>query len=252
MQLFLITIFGLILRLFKIVKPEGLWNDEYVSWMTAAVPFGSGFWEAVTKQCHMPLYYLYLKPFTGCSDIILRLTSVLPSLIAIPVMYLVGKEYSKKAGLFCAGITSALPFLIFYAQEVRFYSLVFLLSSLALLFAIRAVKSNNNKHLLLYGIFSLLLIFTHHLGMIYVFFVSIYICYKKGINLRNFAIALSAISVIILPFGLYILRQIPSSQWWGSFSYTNIMFLFSDFFSPILTNHINAPKFFYYEDYLDC
>ena len=248
MQLFLITIFGLILRLFKIIKPEGLWNDEYVSWMTASVPFGNGFWEAVAKQCHMPLYYLYLKPFVNCSDIILRLTSVIPSLLAIPVMYLVGKEYSKRTGLFCAGVTATLPFLIFYAQEVRFYSLVFLLSSLVLLFAIGTIKSNNYKNLLFYGIFSILLVFTHHLGLIYLFFISLYIYYKKGIKLKEFTIALAIILLIILPFGFRIISQIPSSQWWGSFSHTNIMFLFSDFFSPILTNHINAPKIFYYNE----
>ena len=40
--------------------------------------------------------------------------------------------------------------------------------------------------------------------------------------------------------------MLPSSQWWGHFSYTNILFLFSDYLSPILTNNINAPKVFFY------
>ena len=97
--MYFITLIGLILRLTFLNKPEGLWNDEYVSWMVASTPFGEGFWNAVLKQCHMPFYYLYLKPFTGCSDLVLRLTSVIPSVIAIPVMYLVGKEYSKKTGI---------------------------------------------------------------------------------------------------------------------------------------------------------
>ena len=72
-----IILFGFILRLINIDKPEGLWNDEYVSWFVASTPFCKGFWQEVLKQCHMPLYYLYLKPFSSGNDLILRLTSVI-------------------------------------------------------------------------------------------------------------------------------------------------------------------------------
>ena len=248
LQIILITILGLILRLINIFKIEGLWNDEYVSWMTASVPFGDGFWTAVIKQCHMPFYYLYLKPFVHCSDLVLRLTSVVPSILAIPVMYLIGKEYSKKTGYFCAVITAILPFLVYYAQEVRFYSLVFLFASLSLLFTIKTIKAHDDKkNIILFGIFAILLILTHHLSIIYLLFISIYICYKRGINLKYFLITIFLTAICIIPIGISILKQLPSSQWWGNFSYTNLMFMFSDFFSPVLTNNINAPKVFYYD-----
>ena len=125
--MFFIILLGIFLRLSYIIKPEGLWNDEYVSWMVASTPFNENFWHAVLKQCHMPLYYLYLKPFAGLSDLILRLTSVFPSVLAIPIMYLIGKEYSKKTGILAASITSVLSFLVYYSQELRFYSLLLLL-----------------------------------------------------------------------------------------------------------------------------
>ena len=133
---------GLLLRLSFINKPEGLWNDEYVSWYVANTPFADGFWHELFKQCHMPLYYLYLKPFAQYSDVILRLTSVVPSLLAVVVMYYVGKEYSRKVGLVVALVTSCLSFLVYYSQEVRFYSIVFLLSGLLLLFTIKILKSS--------------------------------------------------------------------------------------------------------------
>ena len=107
-MLFFITLLGFFLRISFLNKPEGLWNDEYVSWFISSVPFSEGFWSEVLKQCHMPLYYLFLKPFTGCSDLILRLTSVLVGVLAIPVMYLVGKEFSKKCGIISALITTAM------------------------------------------------------------------------------------------------------------------------------------------------
>lgn len=248
-----IVLIGIILRLIYIDKPEGLWNDEYVSWMVAATPFNDGFWQAVIKQCHMPLYYLYLKPFAQCSDIILRLTSVIPGIIAIPVMYLVGKEYSKKTGYFAAVITSVLSFAIYYSQEVRFYSLLFLLSALLLLFTIRVNKNPSKKNFLLFNIFSILIIFTHVLGCIFVFFNYIYFFYKQKrinnlskIKIIGYSVAFSIIGLILLFSGSNILSQLPNSQWWSSFSYTNILFLFSDFFSPILTNNISSASVFLY------
>ena len=113
-MIFFIALFGLLLRLSFINKPEGLWNDEYVSWYVANTPFQEGFWQEVLKQCHMPLYYLFLKPFASCSDIVLRLTSVVVGVLAIFAMYFAGKEFSKKVGLYSATITSILSFLIYY------------------------------------------------------------------------------------------------------------------------------------------
>lgn len=244
MYIFLISILGFILRLINIDKPEGLWNDEYVSWLVASTPFGDGFWSEVLKQCHMPLYYIYLKPFSGFSDIVLRLTSVVPSVIAISVMYLAGKEFSKKTGYLCAAITAVLPFLIYYSQEVRFYSLLFLFSALSLLFTLKLAKGK--QAWFGYGISSVLILLTHVLGGIYVFLTFIYVLYKrKNLSLKYILGGLIA-GICILPLGLHILKMLPSSQWWGIFSYTNILFLFSDFFSPILTNHINAPSVFFY------
>ena len=109
MNIFLVILLGFVLRITYIIKPEGLWNDEYVSWMVAATPFNQGFWHEILKQCHMPLYYLYLKPFSLCNDLVLRLTSVFPSVLAIWVMYLTGREYSEKCGKYTALITAVLP-----------------------------------------------------------------------------------------------------------------------------------------------
>lgn len=243
MFIIFITIFGFLLRLTNIIKPEGLWNDEYVSWYTAQTPFNDGFWQAVLKQCHMPLYYLYLKPFSGGSDLILRLTSVIPSVAAIPIMYLVGKEFSKKTGYFAATITAVLSFLIYYAQEVRFYALLFLFTALSLLFLVRLVK--RGRGLAGYIISSLLILFTHVLGGIYVFFTFCYLLYKKRISKKIIAIVV-CVPIFLIPLGINILRMLPSSQWWGIFSYTNILFLFTDFLSPILTNNINVPPVFFY------
>lgn len=244
--LIFIIILGFVLRLINIDKPEGLWNDEYVSWFVAATPFRDGFWTEVLMQCHMPLYYLYLKPFCACSDLILRLTSVLPSVLAIPVMYFTGCEVSKRNGLIAAALTSVLSFLIYYSQEVRFYSLLFLFSALLLLFTLKLLKESNRFNITGYLLSGTLLVLTHVLGFIYLFFNTVYLVYKKKHFSAKIILPALILGIIILFFGLNILKMAPSSQWWGNFSYTNILFLFSDFLSPILTNNINAPSVFFY------
>ncbi len=234
------------MRLINIDKPEGLWNDEYVSWFVASTPFGKGFWQAILKQCHMPLYYFYLKPFSNYNDIILRLSSVLPSVLAIPVIYLTGKEHSKRTGFIAASITAVLSFLVYYAQEVRFYSLLFLFASLLLLFTLKLLKDTTRFNTAGYIISGTLLVLTHVLGFIYLFFNTVYIIYKKKNLSAKILIPATILGVIIVFFGINILTMSPASQWWGKFSYTNILFLFSDFLSPILTNNINAPTVFFY------
>ena len=42
------------------------------------------------------------------------------------------------------------------------------------------------------------------------------------------------------------LQQILFSQWWASFSFSNWGFLLTDYFSPVLTNLVNAPANFFY------
>lgn len=244
MYIFLLILLGFILRLINIDKPEGLWNDEYVSWFVASTPLFKGFWQEVFKQCHMPIYYLYLKPFVGFNDLILRLTSLLPSMLSILVMYRIGKFYSKKTGYICAILTTISPFLIYYSQEVRFYSLLFFLSSVLLYYLLKI--KNKNLGWRGYIITAIIIVFTHVLGIFYVLLCTCYLCYLKKIFSKKAILYTTLFTLIVLPFGVNILKMLPSSQWWGIFSYTNILFLFSDYLSPILTNNVNAPPSFFY------
>ena len=162
--IFGIVILGIILRLIFIDKPDGLWNDEYVSWMIAAAPFNNGFISAVKSQCHMPFYYLYLKFFMtlfGQSDLLLRLTSVFAGILSIIAMYFTGREKDEKTGLTCASLTAISSFLIYYSQEVRLYSVLFLFSALSLLYTLRCIKNPVKKNFVLCALFNFLILFTH-------------------------------------------------------------------------------------------
>lgn len=254
--MFFIVGLGTILRLIFIDKPDGLWNDEYVSWYIASIPLGKKFIDAVFAQCHMPLYYFYLKIFIhyfGNSDLMLRLTSVLPGVLSIFSMYFVGKEFKdKNLGILCASLTALSSFLIYFSQEVRFYELLFLFASLSLLFALRLIKKQNLSNIVFYVLSNLLILFTHTIGFIFVFlnmvFVSAYLSkngkYKKIISTIWLSILLSSLAAFPLIFK--ILTTHSQTQWGGRFTLSKIGFFITDYFSPVLTNIVSSPDNFFY------
>lgn len=252
-KIFLIIILGIALRLIFINKPDGLWNDEYISWMIAATPFSNGFINAVKSQCHMPFYYLYLKffmTFFGQSDLLLRLTSVLAGVLSIPIMYFVGKEKDENTGLTCAGFSAISSFLIYYSQEVRIYAILFLFSALSLLYTIKCIKNPNKQNFILYVISNFLILFTHTIGFVFVFFnliilsINLFKQFKKVIT--TVWISIFAGGILLTPLIFKIFTTKSFSQWWGHFSISKIGFLFTDYFSPVLTNLTNAPDNFLY------
>lgn len=252
-KIFLIIILGIALRLIFINKPDGLWNDEYISWMIAATPFSNGFINAMKSQCHMPFYYLYLKFFMtlfGQSDLLLRLTSVFAGVLSIPVMYFIGKENDENTGITCASITAISSFLIYYSQEVRLYSVLFLFSALSLLYTIKCIKNPIKKNFILYAISNFLILFTHTIGFVFVFFnliilsINLYKQFKKVITTVWVSIFTGGILLTPLVYKIFTTKSF--SQWWGHFSISKIGFLFTDYFSPVLTNLTNAPDKFLY------
>lgn len=254
LSLLFILILGTWLRLIFIDKPDGLWNDEYVSWYVASIPYGKAFWHAVFAQCHMPFYYFYLKffmHFYGESDLLLRLTSILPGILSIVSMFMVGRELKdNNAGILCAAITSFSSFLIYFSQEVRFYSLLFLFSSLVLLYTLKLIKEQKLSNIILFILFSLLVIFTHTLGFIFVFFNLIFVCrvgllsHRKKINIGGLIFLLS---LIALPLLVAIFTTHAQSQFWEDFTFSKCLFLITDYFSPILINIVSAPDNFFYD-----
>lgn len=248
-----IIILGLVLRLIFINKPDGLWNDEYISWMIASTPFADGFIQSVKSQCHMPFYYLYLKFFMtlfGDSDLLLRLTSMFAGVLSIIAMYFVGREKDEKTAYACAGFTAISSFLIYYSQEVRFYSVLFFFSAMCLLYTLRCINYPHKKNFILCAIFNLLILFTHTIGFVFVFFnlifssLNLYNRYKKVI--LTVWISMLTGGLLLTPLIIKVMTTKSFSQWWGHFSLSKIGFLFTDYFSPVLTNLTNAPDNFFY------
>ena len=239
----LITILATILRIIGIDKAGGLWNDEYISWSIANIPLSKAFLKGIASQCHMPFYYLYLKVFSHISnnDLFLRFSSVIPAMISVSVMYLVGRTKSKLCGILCALFVATSSFLIYFSQEVRFYSILFLFSALSLLFTLRIVKKQNKHNLIGLIVSNCLILFTHTIGFVYVFFNLLFvsIILKNKENFKKVFIYTWSILTLTLaltsPLLLKIITTVSFSQWWASFSINRIAQVFVDFFTPVIS-----------------
>ena len=262
LKLFIIILAGLFFRIWLLDKPEGLWFDEYVSWYTAAKNNLSEFLTLVFRNCHMPLYYIYLKLWLLIfpdTDLSLRWSSVLPSVASIPLMYLLGKELfnNKNTGLLCALFTAVSSFLIYFAQEVRLYSIIFLVSAAIALYFVRSVRNPSKGNFILFLFYNFILCALHTLGIIFSFFIIISLltylyrynnqCKDKILPIYKFIeyiFPFLLVMLILSPFLISIAFSKNLSQFWSDFSYTKILCVFVDYFSPIQTNIINTPESF--------
>jgi uncharacterized membrane protein len=163
---------GGVLRFYKLTY-QSLWYDEIHTVLRSgpevSIPSIMGYAEN-SEVDQPPVFFLYthfiLKAF-GVSDITVRLGSVLMGLLAIPVMYFLGREVvNSETGIFAATLTTVNYFHIFHSQEARFYTLLFLLSALSYLFMVRAFKYVRIIDFVLYSLFTVLLLYTHYFGIV--------------------------------------------------------------------------------------
>lgn len=254
LTLFGIILVGFLLRIWCLDKPQGLWNDEYIGWFISSRSFPVEFIKEIIKNCHMPLYYFYLKFWMHLfndSDLSLRWSSVFVGTLSIISMYFVGKQYKNyKLGILCAAFSALSGFLIYFSQEVRLYSLLFLLSSINLFVWLKLSTEQSKKNFIYFGLINFLIIVTHTLGFIFVFFNIIGLgLYLSKINkkyakpMQLLIIFLSITIIPLCPFIYKIFKESYVSQFWSGFSFEKVFFVFTDYFSPIQVNIINTPRY---------
>jgi hypothetical protein len=239
-----VFLLGVFLRVLGIDKPEGLWYDEINTYFIAKQSFPFGILHTlIERDLHFPLYYMLLHLWMnifGESDIALRLLSVIFGVLTLPVAYFVGQELNGKKGglltLLLFGINSGL---IFYSQEVRFYSALVFFCTLIALFLIRVDKNPSKLNYAGLIISNLLIIYTSTIGCVFVFIeMLIFMIYLIfiGKNLKSFFIAnmiLLILSIPIMPL-LVIFYSVKSKLLFDYFDYYKFnIFLFSNIIDNI-------------------
>ncbi len=256
---FIIIAVSVLLRLININKAEGMWNDEYLTWEIAKAAFPKEFFEAIIRNCHAPLHYIYLKIwmyFFSDTDVSLRISSLVPGVLSVISMFFCGRELGKKtsdiSGLVTAGFCAVSAFLIYFSQEVRIYSLLFFLASLNVFSAIKTLENPSKKNCTFFVLTSFLVMLEHTIGFVFVFFsiVAVILFANKKTKFKKFFFSALLIALIaFIPVGIFLcnvmFNQQYFSQWWAPFSPAKLAFFFTDLFSPYIINITNAPPAFF-------
>ena len=123
--------------------------DEVVS-VSIAEKSLAQIWSYAKWEMHPPLHFYYLHfwlAIFGASEISARLSSIFLSLLAIIVLYFLGKEIfqSRLAGLSAAALYAFSPLFCFYGMWARMYTMLFLTAALSFLFFLKFIKARGRQ-----------------------------------------------------------------------------------------------------------
>lgn len=206
--LLFLTIVGAILRFYNLWY-NSLWLDE-ASTLTIASKSIPDIWQITTAgEFNPPLFYWieHIMLIFGSSEIILRIVPAIMGVLTIPAIYFVGKEFmDSNTGIIAATAFTFSPFLIFYSQEARAYSMMLFFVACAMIFYLRAIKDNTVTNWAAFGIFSALSFWSHFYAMVIIgslVLYAVYILYPKFKLDRNNMISpiagMGLFSIICLP-----------------------------------------------------
>jgi mannosyltransferase len=144
--LIFIILLATALRLFHLGH-QSLWFDEARSFTRASMSLPETLRQTLIVL-HMPLYsstlHFWLK--VGHSETLLRFPSVVFGVLALPLIYQLGRLcMGRRTGLTAALLLALNPFHVWYAQEARMYSMLMLFALSASYFFLRAVRDNSRR-----------------------------------------------------------------------------------------------------------
>jgi 4-amino-4-deoxy-L-arabinose transferase-like glycosyltransferase len=159
-----ILLLAFVLRLYRL-GVDSLWYDETVSALLASKSLAA-MWAHTAGDIHPPFYYAILHFWTaaaGRSEFAYAFLSLGFGLATIPLLAHLGlRLYGGRTGVLAAFLVAVNPFSIWYAQEVRMYTLGVFLLLCALLLALNFVLRPNRvrRSAILYAIVAALALWT--------------------------------------------------------------------------------------------
>ncbi len=160
-----------------------------------------------------PLFRLlvYFWSFLGDTEFILRLLPVIFGILAIILMYKLGKMlFDESIALVAAFLLSISPFHIHYSQELTHYSLIVFLSLCSVYYLVLSLKENRINLWIKFILFTSLSLYSSYICLFLlitenIFFLISYSKYKK--LSKRWLISQAAILLLFSPWLILISRQ---------------------------------------------
>lgn len=251
------VLFSLVIIVFLfsyfIFSSQSLRLDEAQSlWQTSRSPMR--ILQIVAEDVHVPLYHLILhfwQYLFGNAVETARLLSLAFFVLSLPLMYLLAElVLGRKNAIFTTALVAFSPFLNWYGNEVRMYSLFFLLTILNHYFFVRILKDGKEENPFIwtgYVVSAVLGIFTHYFFVIYCLVQAIfYFTHRKMFPrtaLVKFLISAGLVILVFSPWLYFVgVRGFAAHSQPLLFAPTsiNLFNTFSEFLFGFQSDHLNA------------
>jgi 4-amino-4-deoxy-L-arabinose transferase-like glycosyltransferase len=166
---------------------QSLWVDEALTaWVLDPSPLDT-FDNLADREATPPLYYALAWLWTrvlGEGDVALRSLSALLGTATVPAVYLAGARLvNARTGIVAAALVATSPYLIWYSQEARSYSLAMLLAALSLAFLGGATSADRGRRdLVLWAITCSLLVATHYFSAVLIAVEALWLARRLGLS----------------------------------------------------------------------
>ena len=225
------TACGLLLRLL-LLGSKGLWLDEVRSIQVAQAEFEATV-AGIYEKYHPPLYYMLLTPWLTISDneFLLRLPSAAFGAATIPLAYALAVRLTdRKTALVSSWFVALSPLLVCYSQELRSYSLLVFLSTLACLMLVVLLETPTALHWIPFVAATTAALYLHYDAILLVPVYLILVGLVSGVGrvelkgLVLWLLALIAVGLAYIPW-----RKTPAMQ-----SFVELLLRNRLYFAPLL------------------
>lgn len=217
-RLFLALIAGIIVlfvaaRLWNLGS-YNLWGDEIFSLHSARMSLFDLIRRLITDGAQAPVFYLVLKVWIaigGESALWLRLLPVIISVITLIPFFLLCRELKLGIAEMALALLliSVNGYLIYYAQEIRPYCLLVLLTVCSLWFFVRFFNAPAARHsqLVVLLIVNTLLVYTHYFGWLVIGVQLIFLVLTKRQKLLPFGVTVALTALFFSPWAYAVLLR---------------------------------------------
>ena len=200
-----LVVLALGLRLWRIGH-QSYWLDEVFTADLATEDLW-GMLKGVRETESTPhLYYVLAwlwEKAAGDGEGALRTLSALFGTATVPVAYLAARELFKPAAaLTAAALVAVNPWFVWYSQEARAYALLMLLATAALVFFLRALRTESPRDLKLWALFAALAVLTHYFAAFLVGAEALYLLWRMRERAARPVAALAAVGVVLAPLAV--------------------------------------------------
>ena len=221
---------------------QSLWFDEGLSVNFAARPLADLLDTLIHQDIHPPLYYLLLHfwmPLAGDSELAVRLPSAFAAVLLVPLAFAIVREtwgaYSDRtmhwaiAGTSAAALVGASPFLAFYAQETRMYSMVVALTLATTWAFLRALRTPARRWWMMFSTLLAASLYTQYMAAFIIPAFWLYALFLERNNLWRTVLYTAIAGLLCLPWVhpayLQLARLIRVPDYWVGTRITPALFL---------------------------